>query len=449
MRWFFLLLFSSLVCMAAEPLSLSQALERVRQNNLELSIASLDEEISRLEHTIAEGQSWGTLDLTQTALRSNDALSVFGFKLQSREATFGDFGFGALPYPLDSSVVSIQPNDLNYPKTQNHFQTALEYTIPLYTGGKIEAHQKIAHALKVLKTLNKEELVLQKQFEVKKTFHTLSLLHYHRAQLLIIASNVSKMEQMTQGMLEEGYAKNVDLLEVQARKSDVERLIHQSDANQKLLFHFLSFLLQAPIESIVWVDEDVAFAGQSEEKLLESNVAIQKALKGVDISKIQIDLAQSAFLPQVGAFASYGSSDDTFLNDFTDKQSYTLGLQMRWNILRGGVDKNTLEKSRVEHLKAQLQLRLAQEGTLLQWRKLKTQIDNDSFEIESLKKELALAEAIYENYAGRYREKLVSIHEVLLKQSDEIGKRLKLRELQNRRNEKIFELETLISKDIP
>jgi len=197
------------------------------------------------------------------------------------------------------------------------------------------------------------------------------------------------------------------------------------------------------------VDEDVAFAGQSEEKLLESNVAIQKALKGVDISKIQIDLAQSAFLPQVGAFASYGSSDDTFLNDFTDKQSYTLGLQMRWNILRGGVDKNTLEKSRVEHLKAQLQLRLAQEGTLLQWRKLKTQIDNDSFEIESLKKELALAEAIYENYAGRYREKLVSIHEVLLKQSDEIGKRLKLRELQNRRNEKIFELETLISKDIP
>jgi len=341
------------------------------------------------------------------------------------------------------------PTDLNEPKSRNHFQTALEYTIPLYTGGKIEAHQKIAHALKVLKTLNKEELLLQKQFEVKKTFYTLSLLQYHKAQLLIIASNVSKMEQMTQGMLEEGYAKNVDLLEVQARKSDVERLIHQSDANQKLLFHFLSFLLQAPIESIVWVDEDVAFAGQSEEKLLESNVAIQKAFKGVDISKMQIDLAQSAFLPQIGAFASYGSSDDTFLNDFTDKQSYTLGLQMRWNILRGGVDKNTLEKSRVEHLKAQLQLRLAQEGTLLQWRKLKTQIDNDSFEIESLKKELALAEAIYENYAGRYREKLVSIHEVLLKQSDEIGKRLKLRELQNRRNEKIFELETLISKDIP
>jgi len=234
MRWFFLLLFSSLVCMAAEPLSLSQALERVRQNNLELSIASLDEEISRLEHTIAEGQSWGTLDLTQTALRSNDALSVFGFKLQSREATFGDFGFSQFD-TSNPNVLHVMPSDLNEPKSRNHFQTALEYTIPLYTGGKIEAHQKIAHALRVLKTLSKEELVLQKQFEVKKTFHTLSLLHYHKAQLLIIASNVSKIEQMTQGMLEEGYAKGVDLLEVQARKSDVERLLHQSEANQKRL----------------------------------------------------------------------------------------------------------------------------------------------------------------------------------------------------------------------
>jgi hypothetical protein len=48
----------------------------------------------------------------------------------------------------------------------------------------------------------------------------------------------------------------------------------------------------------------------------------------------------------------------------------------------------------------------------------------------------------------RYAEKLVSIHDVLMKQSDAIGKLLKLREAQNSRNEKIFELETLITKEI-
>ena len=78
-----------------------------------------------------------------------------------------------------------------------------------------------------------------------------------------------------------------------------------------------------------------------------------------------------------------------------------------------------------------------------------TQIEHETYEIEHLKKEYRLAQAIYENYAQRYAEKLVSIHEVMMKQSDEIGKMLKLREAQNRRNEKIFELETLISKEIP
>jgi len=447
MRLLFFLFFSLCISYATEHITLSQALEKVRQSNLELSIATLDEDIAQLEQKVAEGQTWGSLDLTQSAIRSNDALSVFGFKLQSREATFGDFGFSQFD-STNPNVLHVVPNDLNEPQVRNHFQTALEYTIPLYTGGKMQAHQKIAHAIKVIKTLSKEELLVQKQFEVKKTFHTLSLLHYHIAQLRIVASNVAKIEQMTQAMLEEGYAKNVDLLEVQARKSDVQRLLHQSESNQKLLYQFLSFLLQMPIEGITLVEEDGTFDVKSETMVLESNSAIQKALKGLDISKMQIDLAHSAFLPQIGAFASYGSSDNHFLNDFEEKQSYTVGLQMRWNILRGGIDKNTLEKSRVEHLKAQLQLRLAQESTLLRWRKLKTQIDNDSFEIESLKKELRLAEAIYENYAGRYREKLVSIHEVLLKQSDEIGKRLKLRELQNRRNETFFELETLISKEI-
>lgn len=448
MRWLFLILFPLVTLGASELLTLPQALGLLRQHNLELSIASLDEAIARLEETAAEGAALGSLDLTQSALRSNDALSVFGFKLQSREATFGDFGFSQ----FDSSnpnVLHVKPNDLNEPKTRNHFQTALEYSIPLYTGGKIEAYQKIAQSLKTLKTLDKQKLLAQKIFEVKKTFYTLSLLHSHKVQLRVIVSNVAKIQTMTQAMYDEGYAKKVDLLEIQARQSDVLRLLNQSEANEKLLYQFLSFLVQKPIEQIAFVDEEPLFLDNDEQTVLAHNVDIQRAHKGVEISQSHINLSQSAFLPQIGAFARYGSSDDRFLNDFSDKESYTLGLQMRWNLLNGGVDKASLEKSRMAYLKANQQLSLAKEATLLQWRTLMMHIENDRFEIESLKKEVALAEAIYENYAERYREKLVSIHEVLMKQSDEIAKRLKLRELQNRRNEKIFELETLSLKEMP
>ena len=61
---------------------------------------------------------------------------------------------------------------------------------------------------------------------------------------------------------------------------------------------------------------------------------------------------------------------------------------------------------------------------------------------------MELAHLIYENYAGRYEQKLVSINDVLIKQSEELTKVLRLREVQNARNEKIFELQKLASKEM-
>ena len=64
-------------------------------------------------------------------------------------------------------------------------------------------------------------------------------------------------------------------------------------------------------------------------------------------------------------------------------------------------------------------------------------------EIASLKKELELANAIYENYEGRYKEKLVSMSDVIIKQSAQIEKILQLQIAKNKRTEKILALEKL------
>ncbi|HLD23725.1 MAG TPA: hypothetical protein VJA83_07255, partial [Sulfuricurvum sp.] len=74
-------------------LSLPAALEILENNNLEIKSASLDVESASNDTSIAKGYNYGSLEFTQTASRSNDAGNVFGFKLSSREATFGDFGF--------------------------------------------------------------------------------------------------------------------------------------------------------------------------------------------------------------------------------------------------------------------------------------------------------------------------------------------------------------------
>ena len=49
-----------------------------------------------------------------------------------------------------------------------------------------------------------------------------------------------------------------------------------------------------------------------------------------------MNVEKANYLPTVGAFGEYGSADNTLWNDFTDKDFYTVGVQLTWNIFNGG-----------------------------------------------------------------------------------------------------------------
>ena len=65
-------------------LSLKQAIDMLDKDNIGIRISKYDEAMKRYDQIAVEGMSFGSLDLSLTGLRSNDAGNVFGFKLQSR-----------------------------------------------------------------------------------------------------------------------------------------------------------------------------------------------------------------------------------------------------------------------------------------------------------------------------------------------------------------------------
>ena len=416
----------------------------MKNENLEINVAKFEEKIKGFEHEIAKGYNYGKLDFIQNALRSNDAGNVFGFKLQSREASFADFGFSEFdmtkPFP---ELLATKPQDLNYPEARNHFQTKLHYELPIYVGGKLEQYGKITKALQKMSSLDKEQIIAEKIFQLKKSYFDIYLLDSYLHNLEIIKSNMDRLEKMANSMIKEGYAKKVDLLEVQSKKANITRMINKAKANKELVYHFLSFLLNGKVESIVGSYEKVVPKIVDTKTIIERNLDIKKAKQGLEITNMAVELEKSAYMPQIGAFAEYGSSDDNFLNDFSEKDSYTVGVQLKWNIFNGGVDKSRVEKARVENLKVQSQVDLAIKGITLKVEKIKTEIKSYDFDIASLEKEIELTRTIYKNYLGRYQEKLVSINDVIIKQSLEIEKVLKLKEIQNSRSSKILELEKI------
>jgi len=443
-KYLFLLLLTLPLSAGLKNLQLNTALEMLQKNNLELKVSRFNEEMKAYEAVAAEGNHYGKLDLTVAGMRSNDALNVFGFKLQSREATFGDFGFSDFN-PANPAILTVQPNDLNYPGSRNHFQTKISYMLPLYTGGKLTEYGRITDALHRMSQHDTQKLVNEKVFQTKKAFYDISLIENYIQNLSKIITNIERLESIVKSMKKEGYAQEIDTLEVQARKAEAESMYNQAKLNKDLAYQFLSFLLDEEVSSIKKVNDMAPMPRVDTSEVESNNIDIQKALLGLEITEMAINAEKANYLPTVGAFGEFGSADDNLWNDFTQKDSYTVGVQLTWNIFNGGIDAANLEKAKVNHLKVQDQVALAKSGIALKVKKLETEILSKNADVKSYNKQLRFAKKVYENYQGRYKEGIVSITDVLIKQSRELEVLLKLLTVKNERNTKIFELNSIMN----
>ena len=461
-----LLLSLSLPLMAGvKNLTLPEALDMVKHDNLEVKIARFSEQMQQTEIKVAEGMNYGSLDISLTGMRSNDALNVFGFKLMSREATFGDFGFSDFIGPLGQALegansgmlppgfsqnlnglLAVQPNDLNYPDARNNYQTKLSYMLPIYTGGKLTEYRHIMESMYRMSKYDTQKMINTKIYEVKKAFYDISLVERYIANLSKIRKNINTLENVIMTMQKEGYAKEIDLLEVQARKAEADSMYNQAKLNKDLAYQFLSFLLNREVSSIRKVSVKAPMPHVDRYILESNNIDIQKAKLGLQISEMAVKAEEASFLPTVGGFAEYGSADNTLFNDFTGKDSYTFGVQAKWNIFNGGQDEARLEKAKLKRLQVRDQVELAKKGIALQAKKLKTEILSADADIKSHTKRLKFARKVYENYKTRYEEGMASISDVLIQQSKELESLLKLLTIVNKRNTKIFELESIINK---
>ena len=429
--------------------NLEEALSILKNNNLEIKAADMDVLSAQKEEETVSGMNWGKLDFVQDFARSNDAGNVFGFKLTSREATFGDFGFGATNMPQDQTdpaYLTTPPNTLNYPDDKNFFQSKLRYEVPLFTGFALSYYSKIMEAMTKMKSLEKDAVLNEKIYQLRKSYYDMKLLNDSIKNLTTILNNIERLEDTTQNMIDVGYAKKIDLLEVKAKKGNVTRLLMHMNSNKKLLYHYISFLLNEKVSQITTPSSDVEVSLMSDDEILTSNLDIQKASIGLSIRKNMLNTSQAAYYPTIGAFGEVATADDAFLGDASDHKAYTVGARLTWNLFNGGIDSAKIEKSKIEHMKMLSLVELAKHGIALKLAKIRTEIATADEEIESLEKELDLASAIYENYEGRYKEKLSSMNDVIIKQSEQIQKILQLQIAKNTRNEKIFALEKLANQ---
>lgn len=443
----FLLITTTIFASAGiKNLTLNHALTLLKDNNIEIKVAHFNEQMRLHEIASTKGLNYGKLDISLTGMRSNDAGNVFGFKLQSREATFGDFGFSEFDTSGQTNPLPVEPEALNYPEARNHYLTKVSYVLPLYTGGKLAEYGRITTAMHQMSQYDTQNLLNTKVFQVKKTFYDISLVQKYIANLSVIIKNIKHLESIVRSMKSEGYAQDIDILEVQARKAEAESLYAQAKLNKDLAYQFLSFLLNKEVLSIKKISDMAPMPDFNCKSVYEKNLDLKKAKLGLEVSKMAVEVQKSNYLPSIGAFGEYSVADDTLWNELGEKDAYTVGIQVKWNIFNGGIDSANLERAKVNQLKVQSQVSLAKLGIKLKIKKLKTEILSKNAMIKSYKKQLDFSKKVYVNYSERYKEGIASISDVLIKQSKELEILLKLLTVKNERNAKIFELNSILNK---
>lgn len=345
--------------------------------------------------------------------------------------------------PQNPNILDVKPQDLNNPGDQNFVQSKLVYQIALYSGGKISAYSSIQEKVAHIKALDVETVTNASIFALKKSYYDMALLHDTRKNLLQIQHNLTRLQESTATMIQEGYAKKIDLLEVKAKLSTINTMLRALDANELLLYQYISYLLNTSVNEII-LPKPLAPPPYVDPQLVyNTNLSIAKAETAQQIASNMEDLAFSNYLPLVGFNAEAQTSGKNFANYALDRSSYTIGLQLKWNLFHGGADHAANEEASLQKLKADASLQLAKQGVLLHYNQIRTNIKADTLSLASLDDEITLYKDILENYEGRYKEQLVSINDILIKQSTLIEKIVQRLQLQNRRNQRILELETI------
>ena len=450
-----------------DNLSLNQAIDLLKKNSSNIKIARFDEKIAKFKSKIAQSYDYGSLDYTLNALRSNDAGNVFGFKLQSREATFRDFGFadflGGVGTALQmangdfgtftnimsdpnmaNQLLSMAPDDLNYPDARNHFQNKFTYQVPLFTGYKLTQYKRIMKDMEKLSSLDTKKVINEEIYQTKKTFYDITLVENYIKHLKVLKSNIDKLENIIRAFKSEGYAKDTDIYEVQAKKASVLSYLNQAKLNRDLAYQYLEFLIGVKVNSIETRDELAPLPSDNPKELVDKAIDLKRAELGYKITKENIKLQKSAFYPVVGAFAEYSSADDNPFNDFFKHDSYTIGAQLKWNIYDGKKKDAEYQKAIIEKLQMGEKVRLAKRGLGLKIKQIITEVKSKDYDIEAKQKEFEFSKKVYEQFEGKYKEGLEKISDVLIKHSEELQALLELLKVKTVRNQKVFELESLL-----
>ena len=369
----------------------------------------------------AEASWMPRLNLSMTGTYSNDALNVFGMKLNQRQATFGDFGFGQFD-GANPDILNVAPNDLNNPSATGNVNSRIELLVPVYNGGLVASYVNKARAQV---RAAQEGDAAARQTLVKQVVMAYEGIHAARAFVKVgEQARLASQEyvRIAEKMLAQGVSLKSDYLMAQVRLDDVQVQLAQARNQEAVALDQLHILLGMSLDSPLQVGHSVIIppvdgspeALQSE--ALANNPQLNAARYQLTGVSAGVDAARAAGLPQVNLMARQDWNAPTLE---LAAPSYTVAGVLSWNAFDGGATAAAVDRAQAARIEMQARLRQAEDGLRLQLRDAARKAQEIDDRLVARERALKQAEEAVRLMKKRYENGLATMLELLTTQAQQ------------------------------
>ncbi|MEA2050718.1 MAG: TolC family protein [Campylobacterota bacterium] len=431
-----ILLLGAPLFLFAYTIDFETSLNKTIQNNKGLKAKKLEIDASKEELNEVKGYNYGSLVFNENISRTNNAGYVFGMKMASREASFGDFGFNEFLTPLGgaiygasqgqapsdmSGLLATEPEDLNNPDARTNYETKVTYKVPLFTGFKLQNGKKMAKlqvlAKSALYNYDKKALGL----EVLKAYNGAVASKEFIKATKKAKEATNSFVNFANELYNEGLVTNIDVKQALVYDMGVDTHMIEAKNRYDLALSYLRFLTSddtiTDVKEFQNISNDNLELNSLQDKAHTNRDDFLSMQYNKDTMKIKIDYESSNNYPTIGAQLEYGYNDNSLNNINSDHDYYLGAVGLSYTLFDGFISNSKKQKAKIEYKKTKNYFEYMKDG-------IKLEIEKNILNLQAKEKILKqkikaqnLAQEVLEQSQEMYKNQLINMSNLLMQQA--------------------------------
>ena len=323
---------------APQPLSFADAVRTALRSNPMLLESSAHVDAASAGRRQARVSWLPTVEIRETALRTDSPADAFGLQLMQERFSFPAF-------------TQSNPND---PEPIDNFATEFEARMPLFTGGKISSGIRQATSMQEAAQSMRAHTEAAVELETAKAYMNALLADRFVALAREARETTAKHVAQAEDFYEAGMLVESDLLQARVQLALMEENRITAENNAQLARAGLARAMgvdqgtEWQLDSdLVGLPDEIAPLDSVLERAHRNRYDLAAMAARSEAVRQQIGQAQGDYWPQIGLMAKYALNDDTLFG--ANGESYTVAAMARWVPWNWGATQARVGQARGQH----------------------------------------------------------------------------------------------------